>query len=351
MTTDVDALRITSGSVRIESPVVTGIGADSGGTAHAVSALGTPTAPIRDVRVTGGRLEHVPHDGVHAEYVDGLTVSGTTMSVLGYAGVAGTGIDGARVEDTRIADVRQPAGRVNSYGITFTRDATRPIDQTRRSTDVTIVRNHVSDVPAWEGIDVHAASTVTIAENRVSGCRVGIAAVPSKDDRDRTQTSAAPLGLRIQDNDVRRGTGLTAGSGILVSGAGTTVGSTRERATGSVTGNRITGAGGDDEAGVLVKLSRGFTVADNDIRTSDGRAITLPHSNDRITLSGNRVHGVSGVRIGIDVGDGANSGVIRGTVFDVQDPALRTAVRLPRSGGPSVSSSSWGNARVRLGRG
>lgn len=341
MTTDQHAVVVTASGVRVVDAVIQGVGASTGGAGHGIAVLGTRTDPITGVRVSGGRITQMPHDGVHVEYCGDFVLERTSISTVGYAGVALVGVDDAVVQDMVITDVRQPAGRVNSYGITVTRDATAVSSVTRRSSGVRILRNRVSGVPAWEGIDTHAGDGVEIRDNVVSGCRVGIAAVPSKSATDRTETDVAPTGLVIAGNRITRTASLGAGSGIVVSGAGTTVGSTQPRATGTITGNTITGGGGTAAAGILVKLTRGFVVADNVLTTSDGDAICIEHSNAAITVRGNRIDRVSGVSVGIDVRAGANDGQITGNRIDRTAPPVRVGLRF---GSPDNRFVVRGNA-------
>lgn len=327
MSADQDAVVVQASGVRVIAPVITGFGVSSGGTSSAVVVLGKRSAPLADFQISGGHLRDVPHDGVHVEYCDRAVVEGVTVAGVGYAGVLLLGVTDSVVQDSDISDVRQPPDRVNSYGITVTRDATAGTAVTRRSSGVRVLRNRVSGVPAWEGIDTHAGDRVEIRDNVVTGCRVGIAAVPSKSATDRADTDVAPTGLVIAGNRVTRSGALAAGSGIVVSGAGITVGSTEPRATGSVTGNTVTGAGGADAAGILVKLTRGLVVADNTIVSSVDDAIAVEHSNAALTVSGNRITGVSGDAVGIDVRSGANDGAITGNRVDRTNPRVRVGLR------------------------
>lgn len=353
MVTDRTAVLIEANDVTIVDAVVRGIGAESGGAGHGIAAVGQPTVPLRGITVRGGRFRDIPHDGVHLEYCDRFRVTGTTMERIGYAGILGVGVVDGSVDANRVRDVRQPRGRVNSYGITLTRDARSGPERTRRSARVQVVGNRVSEVPRWEGIDTHAGADIEIRGNVVTGCRIGIAAVPSKDPDDRTLTSVAPVGVVIADNTVTRTPGLAAGSCIIVSGAGTTVGSALPRATGKVTGNVLTGGGGaPGEAGVLLKLTRGMTVEGNRVDASVDNAICLAHSNAAIAVRRNRVAGVTGTGVGVNVRAGANDGVITGNRFDSVHPALAVAVRF---GNPdnrfAVGGNTWGNARVRVAHG
>jgi hypothetical protein len=326
MSTDATGIVVTASGVRIVDPVVSGIGTTTTGHGHGIAVMGTPGSPISDVRISGGDLRELRHDGVHVEYCDGFVLERTAISSVGYAGVALVGVVDALVQDAVVSGVRQPAGWVNSYGITVTRDATTTTAQTRRSTRVRILRNRVDGVPRWEGIDTHAGSDVEIRDNVVSGCRVGIAAVPSKSAADPSTTDVAPTGLVVADNVVTRTGALGAGSGILVSGAGDTVGSGAPRATGVVTGNTVTGGGGASAAGILVKLTRGLVVAHNTVESSAVDGICVQHSNAELTVQGNRIAGVSGTSVAIDVRAGENDGLIADNTVDAT-PTVRVGVR------------------------
>jgi hypothetical protein len=350
MVTDTTAILVESSDVEIVDAVLAGTGTDGGGASHGIAVVGQRTAPLHGITIRGGRVRDIPHDGVHLEYCDRFRVTGTSIERLGYAGIVGVGVVDGTIEGNTVRDVRQSGGRVNSYGITLTRDARAVPAQTRRSARIRVLHNRISGVPEWEGIDTHAGEDIEIRGNVVSGCRVGIAAVPSKDPADRSQTSVAPTGLVIADNTVTRAPGLAAGSAIVVSGAGMTVGSTRPRATGSVTGNVLTGGGGAaGEGGILLKLTRGMTIEGNRLEASVDNAICLAHSNASVSVQANRVDGVTGDGVGVNVRAGANDGVISGNRFGSSRPALVVAVRFGSRGNRfRVSGNSWGNARVRL---
>lgn len=353
MVTDRTAILVEASDVEIVGAIVSGVGADGGGAGHGIAVMGSRGKPLHGNTIRGGRFRDVPHDGVHLEYCDGFRVTGTTSERVGYAGILGVGVVDGTIDNNTVRDVRQPHGRVNSYGITLTRDARWGPAVTRRSARVRVLGNRITDVPAWEGIDTHAGEDIEIRDNVVTGCRVGIAAVPSKDPADRDETSVAPTGLVIADNTVTRTPGLAPGSAVIVSGAGTTVGSRRPRATGTVTGNVLTGGGGAaGEAGILVKLSRGMVIDGNRIEASVDNAICLAHSNAAVTVSGNRVTGVRGAGVGVNVRAGANDGSITRNHFDASTPALAVAVRFGDAANRfSVTHNTWGTARVRLARG
>jgi hypothetical protein len=353
MTTASTALLVQASDVEIVDAVITGAGADGGGLGHGIAVRGLRGGPLRGVTVRRGHFRDIPHDGVHLEYCDRFRITGVTMERLGYAGIVGVGVVDGTIDANTVRDVRQPAGRVNSYGISLTREARYAPADARRSARVRVTGNRIAGVPAWEGIDTHAGEGIEIRGNVVTGCRVGIAAVPSKDPADREQTSVAPVGLVIADNTVTRSPGLAPGSGIVVSGAGTTVGSTRQRATGVVSGNVVTGAGGSSgEAGILLKLTRGMLVTRNRITASVENAVCLAHSNAAVTVRANRIRGVGGAGIGVNVRAGANDGAITGNHFESTPHVLAVAVRFGNADNRFVvRQNTWGTARVRIARG
>ncbi|ROS36177.1 parallel beta helix pectate lyase-like protein [Curtobacterium sp. PhB78] len=353
MVTDATAIVIEASDVEIVDAVVTGTGADTGGAGHGIAVVGSRGAPLRGITVRRGRFHDIPHDGVHLEYCDRFRVTGTTMERLGYAGIVGVGVVDGLIDGNAVRDVRQPGDRVNSYGITLTRDARWDPVHARRSARVRVTGNRITDVPEWEGIDTHAGEDIQIRGNVVSGCRVGIAAVPSKDPHDREQTSVAPIGIVIAGNTVTRSSDLAPGSAIVVSGAGTTVGSTRPRATGTVSDNVLTGGGGaPGEGGILLKLTRGMTIDGNRIEASVDNGVCLAHSNAAVTIRGNRVVGVGGAGVGVNVPAGANDGAITGNHFDSARRALVVAVRFGSADNHfAVRGNTWGTARVRIASG
>lgn len=353
MTTASTALLVQASDVEVVDAVITGAGADSGGLGHGIAVMGLRGDPLHGITVRRGRFRDIPHDGVHLEYCDRFEITGTTMERLGYAGIVGVGVVDGAIDGNTVRDVRQPAHRVNSYGISLTRDARYTPSEARRSARVRVTGNRIDGVPAWEGIDTHAGEDIQIRGNVVTGCRVGIAAVPSKDPADREQTSVAPIGLVIADNTVTRPPGLAPGSAIIVSGAGTTVGSTRPRATGVVSGNVVTGGGGSSgEAGILLKLTRGMVVARNRIESSVENAVCLVHSNAAVTVRANRIVGVGGAGIGVNVRAGANHGAITRNHFESAPHALAVAVRFGDADNRfAVRRNTWGTARVRIAHG
>lgn len=318
---DIDLVQVRASDVRLVDAVLTGGGADRSGLGRGVHAIGTVDAPLRHVQVVRATIRRFSHDGVLLDHCTDFSVTGCTIEDLGYAGVLMFSCIGGAVTANRIARVVQPPPFVNSYGIEAVRATSTGLAGAPRSARIVIADNHVSDVPNWEGIDTHGGESISILRNRVDGCRVGIAVVPSKDEADGSSTKYAPIDCAVVDNIVTR-TVAGPGSGIVVRGAGETVGSDAERATGAVLRNTVTGYGdGDRDAAILVYLTRHLVIGHNRCDSGVRRGLSLYHSNERVTLVGNLVSGLqrqgTATSVAVDVRASANTAVLLGNEYRV----------------------------------
>lgn len=318
-TADISVVRVTSSAVDVVGAVVRGPGGRRAGVGRGIDVVGTAERPLDDVRLVGGHLSGLAHDGVRAEHTSGLVVHGLEIGDVGYAGVLlRTCVDGA-VRACTVSDVHQPSPYVNSYGIIVTRDDTLPLTVTGRSARLTIEGNVVTGVRSWEGIDTHAGDRIVVRDNKVRDCRVGISIVPCRDEVDLSYRHA-PTAFVVAGNTVERITLDTPGAGIVVKGAGSTVGDAAERATGFVTDNVVRGHGGGTEAGVLLYLTRDVVVSGSVLDRCVDRAISLYHSNDAITVTrtvatGLRSSTPGGAAAVVDVRSASNSATVSATRF------------------------------------
>ena len=235
-------------------------------------------------RLEGCAVRSVPGSGIWAQDCDSLVVDQCDVSDVHYSGIMLVGVLGAQVTGCNVRDV--VGSTADSYGIAVTRDA---YGKGRRSRDVLVADNSVSGVPR-EGIDTHAGLNITIHNNVVSRCGIGIAAVPSHvsgvDDM-------APLGVTITDNKVSdQDVSRIAGSGIVLVGAYGALGATREAATGRISGNTVRGYGNPDSAnsgGILTYDSRNVRITDNEVDTCAGHGVTMYHDVRSAVVSGNTI--------------------------------------------------------------
>lgn len=260
-----------------------------------IGIVGAGSSPyddsVRGVEVTGGgvrldccRVMSVRGSGVWAEDCDDLTIRRCSISDVHYAGVMLVGVVGAEVTWCTIDDVVGSA--TDSYGVAVTRDA---YQNGRRSEDVLVAHNRISGV-AREGIDTHAGKNITIDNNRIMKCGIGIAAVPSHISG---VDVMAPLDVSITNNKVlAQDASRVAGAGIMLVGAYGGVGNTVEAATGVISANTVRGYGSPDNpnsGGILTYDSRNVRIADNEVDTCAGHGVTLYHDVSSAVVSGNTI--------------------------------------------------------------
>ncbi|QSB24059.1 right-handed parallel beta-helix repeat-containing protein [Curtobacterium sp. 24E2] len=319
-TRDMDLVLVRSSNVSIHDAVLRGPGADHSGLGRAIRVGGSAARHFDDITVSGAEIQGFSHDGILLEHCSRFSVSDCVIENVGYAGVLMFSCTDGVIVRNRIANVTQPTPYVNSYGIEAVRATTTGLVDAPRSARILIADNHVIGVTKWEGIDSHGGSSITIVRNRIEDCRVGIALVPSKDEADATSTKYAPVDCSVIGNVVARSTA-GPGSGIIVRGAGETVGSTAERATGTVLHNTVTGYGdGDRDGSILAYLTRRLLIADNHCSGGTRRGLSLYHSNDEITVARNRVIGLrtqgSATSVAYDVRATENRGLVFANRYD-----------------------------------
>jgi hypothetical protein len=325
---DIDLIRIDSSDVALVGARLRGTGAEHRGLGRGIRAAGTWAHPLRAVHVIGADIRDMSHDGILLEHCEAFSVSDSVIEQSGYAGVLLFSCSDGEVVRNRIAEVLQPTGYVNSYGIQAVRATATGLDEAPRSSRILIADNEVSGVARWEGIDTHGGSSIVIARNRITDCRVGVALVPSKDEDDATRTKYAPIDLHVVGNQIARASN-GPGSGIVVRGAGEAVGADVERATGVISGNSIDGYGdGERDGAILAYLTRGLVIAHNDCSASVRRGVSLYHSNEDIVVHANTIStvadAVSTTSVAVDVRSIANSGHVSANRYVPSDtPAGR----------------------------
>jgi len=300
-TVDGTVFDVRSSDVRIVDADLRGTGALHAGAGRGIVVTGTAASPLERVSIEGARLSSFSRTAVLVTNVSRLDVVGCTIADVGYAGVLLVSCADSVVRGCTVSDVHQPAGFVNSYGIAVTRDEARSLRDSPRSVRVTVEDNTVRGVPRWEGIDTHAGESILIRRNHVTGCRVGIAIVPAGGSATPKEYVFAPRDVVVTGNHVERGVAPDAGAGIVVRGAGSTVGSSAERATAVVEGNLVVGmGGGDHDGGIVLYLTRGVVVRGNTLRDCVRRGVALYHSNDAALVADNVVDGLAA----LDAGEG-----------------------------------------------
>jgi hypothetical protein len=115
-----------------------------------------------------------------------------------YAGMALFSCVDGTISGNKVYDITgMGAPSNNCYGITISRQNGLPMDTVPRH--ILITKNEVSRVP-WEGIDTHGGDYLTVGNNRVIDCAVGIAMVSAGSRTIGPKANKAPKFFRVTNN-------------------------------------------------------------------------------------------------------------------------------------------------------
>lgn len=289
-TAPVNALEVSSSNVTIDSAILYGTGSATGGTAKGIHVKGSSGGRLSRIHITSPRISGFNKDGIWLDYVDDFSITASQISACGYSGIVAISCARGLIDGGRIKDITKPSGFINAYGVALTRDSTKTMAESPRSEDITVSNLTVENVP-WEGIDTHAGRNLRFIGNTVLGCTVGIAMVACPDPAG--VETWAPINMVCANNYVdARTSGGDKSNGIMLVGAGTTVGSPAESATGIVSNNIIVdhGGAGTSQAvwgGMLMYMTRGVVVSGNTVIRPGVAGICLYHTNVDAVLSNN----------------------------------------------------------------
>lgn len=288
-----DAIQVKASGVTLRRPYIVGAGAATAGTGCGISAIGTAAAPITDLAIERPHVDSYDKYGIYLENVTDYSITTPAISNIAYAGIMQISCIRGEIRRGSVRTITQPTGFTNSYGIAMSRDSTKTLTDSPRSQSIKVDGTLVSGVPLWEGIDTHGGADLTITSCRVENCNVGIALVASQSGGADTY---APLRVTALGNTID--SGVTDGSrsnGIQLVGAGATVGSPVEAASGCVIlGNTIIGHGNQavstSQAGAIISYFTSKCVIANNTTVAPGFCgIHVYHTNAALTVTGNSV--------------------------------------------------------------
>lgn len=293
--TGIDAIQISSSDVTIEDARITGSGSSTAGVANAIFALGDVSTPLTNIKIIRPQINEFNKHGILFEFCNNFRIVDPNIYNIAYAAVIVLSCVGGRVDGGFIRNLTMPSPFVNAYGIAISRRATSDLDVFPHSENIVVNGVTVQGVP-WEGIDTHGSRNLTITDNLILGCAVGIALVPSVNAAN--VDTWGPQNIVCTGNvvDGRTASG-TRQQGIKLVGAGAVVGSPVEAATGIIANNIIIDHGGDNAAaglwgGIYLYFTSGVVVSNNIIRRPAGAGIHLYHSNAGVSVTGNVVEDV-----------------------------------------------------------
>ena len=174
-------LNITASDVTIRGSKFTSPSAADPLESHKIiAAVGTSSAPLRRITVENVAIDKSRYHGVWLEWCEDVKVRDCQITNFQYGAVMLISVTRGEVSGCIIRNALQEGTLVNSYGIT----ATDLVNTSAgRSKDILITRNIIDNVPKWEGIDTHGGERITIADNIITRCRYGVAAVAGNSSR------------------------------------------------------------------------------------------------------------------------------------------------------------------------
>ena len=305
-----------------------GVGIACAGTNNAPAAPTFVSAPtIRDCTIRNFGMY-----GVYFAYVNGGLVEGCKISGVGYTGVGGVSCNDTTVTGNDISTIGPGPGTGDAYGVFLDRNNGTSETAEPRSYRCAITNNDVRTVVATggvngQGIDTHAGVEFVIADNRISGCQVGIAVTSSVISG---TPQLGPKRVTVAGNVIN---GLSVGYGILLSGAlnGSTVNEYAEQVT--IENNVILNHGATNDAlngGIIAQATKGCLIAGNTLRNSRSVGINLNLENLGINVSGNTItdphDNTFSAPVCLRVSGNNVTGLISNNTFVFENAALNTFV-------------------------
>lgn len=318
-TTAINAVHVTSSDVTIRNITLVGTGNGSAGVTKALHLQGTVTAPLSNVHVINPHISLFNKDGIWLDFCTDFSVQNMNIHDMAYSGIIMISCTNGRITGGRIKNITRPTGFPQCYGIAMTRDSSLSLADSPRTENILVDGTTVENVN-WEGIETHGGRNLTVTNNTVLGCHIGIAFVSCPDESG-TDTYA-PVGMICTNNyvDSRVSDG-SKSNGIQLVGAGV-LGGVIEYGSGVIANNIIVGYGGNSTnqglwGGILAYVTRGMILSNNTIIRPGGAGIQLYHSNIASVITNTVVEDVwsdaGTTSAAIFVRTTTNNGTISGT--------------------------------------
>lgn len=287
-TKDVHAFDVMASSVRFEQVALRGVAESRGDKQAAIRVTGTLKAPIKGLRILRCIIVGFAKNGIEAHHVHSPLIEANTIERAAYGGIMIFSGKGGRIAGNTIRNVTMRTLK-NAYGIALTRMYNQPLAQAPHTSGTIVTGNLVDGVPGWEGIDTHAGRDISILNNTVRNCRVGIAVVPGRNPAG--VYVYAPTGIRVIGNTID--STVTDGSrrpGIQVIGATSSTGKVNQYASAEVASNTVTGHGTQNtgnQSGIHIEATRQTTVRSNKLISCSPNGIHAYHSNEGLVIEKN----------------------------------------------------------------
>jgi len=346
---NVNGFTVTGSNVTFRGIKIKGVQYAAQTTARAISAEGDDASNyLTNIHVIDCDLTTWGMYGLYMRYVDGFSVTGTTIQNIFYAGIMGLSVQNGNIPAS--TTIKNVTGSIsaNAYGISMTRANNDSLVTEPRSKNITISAR-VDNVPVWNGIGTHGGENITVSGAVVTGCEIGVEGVAASNTAG--DSTFAPLNLTIANNVISSGkTDGSAGPGARIAGAGTVVGTPVQLATGSITGNTITGHGDESNANdgaIYLTYTKNVAVTGNPITEAGRNGIALYHDNYGVTVNGNPIvdawTNAGAIACAVNASSDYNTGSVSGNTFTTGG---KSATHVMDYG---VRAGTGANNRLRVG--
>jgi hypothetical protein len=160
---------VRTNDVTIDGVTIT----SSGSTGAGISAIGSASAPIRNLTIRNCAIKGF-NTGILARFVVNLVIENCTITDADYAGIGVYSGVGGRINGNTVrrigyarTNLSMPGTLNNAYGITLDRDGAGFTSSSPYSSGFSVTWNLVEDVPLWHGLDTHAGQNITFSNNTV----------------------------------------------------------------------------------------------------------------------------------------------------------------------------------------
>lgn len=136
-----------------------------------VHALGNKNTPLNDINITSCLLYGGKYSIVF-DFCDNSCISNCIIKNVDYTGIGLYSTRFIQVENNVISDINLSHNYDVSYGVTATYHY-----GDKKSTDIIISNNVVSNNPYWEGLGTHGGERIIFSNNTIENCWRGVSAV------------------------------------------------------------------------------------------------------------------------------------------------------------------------------
>ena len=242
---------------------------------------------ITNLKTIGCKIHDWGVHGIKLEFVDKFWVQNNEVYENEYSNIMCFSSKNGDISKNR---VHTTAPAVDGYGIELTRTENDSIVDYPHCENINIHHNIVSDISTWKGIGSHGGINISINNNQIFSCYIGIGVAGSDDSSN--HNAFAPTGIKIDNNiiDSQDPNG-TAGYGIFLAGAYYD-GNVVDWANGVVSNNTVIRHGRADSVNGCALYFHSFdgvSISNNVIKEPGTNGIYLTTNDKNFSITGNQI--------------------------------------------------------------